>query len=44
MIKPNIEIIGISVSTWKYNNFETTFTYDDVLNIQYYIKKGFWYR
>ena len=40
----NVDIIGIAVSMWKHHNFETTFTYDDVMNIQYSIGKGFRYR
>ena len=39
--KPNVEIIGITISMWKQNDFETIFTSDDVLNIQDAIGKGF---
>ena len=42
--KPIFYIIGITVSMWKQHNFETIFTSDDVLNIQYAIGKGFGYR
>ena len=39
--KPNVEIIVITVSMWKRQNFETIFTSDDVLNIQDVIRNGF---
>ena len=42
--KPNVGIIGISVSMRKQHNFEIIFTSEDVLNIQYAIGKGFGYR
>ena len=39
----NSYIIGITVSIWKQHNFETIFTFNDVLNIQYDIGNGFGY-
>ena len=42
--QPNVELIGIILYMWKNHNFETIFDYDDVLNIQYFIGKGFGYR
>ena len=39
--KPNVDIIGNTLSMWKQHNFETIFTSDDVLNIQDAIGKGF---
>ena len=42
--KPNVGILGIAISIWKHNDFETIFTYNDVMNIQYVIGKIFGYR
>ena len=42
--KTNIYIIGITVHMWEKHNFENLFTCDDVLNIQYSIRKVFGYR
>ena len=39
--KPNVEIIGITLSMRKQHIFETIFTSDDFLNIQDSIVKGF---
>ena len=39
--KPNVDILGITVSMWKQYDFETTFTSYDVMNIQYAIGKVF---
>ena len=39
--KPNIDIIGIIVTLWENYNFETIFTSDDILNIQYAAGKIF---
>ena len=38
----NIDVLGIILSMWKIYNFETIFSYYDVLNIQYVIGKEFW--
>ena len=38
--KPNGDILGIAVTMWK-KDFETIFTYNDVMNIQDSIEKGF---
>ena len=40
--KPNVYIIGITVSMWKEHKYESTFTSNDVFNIQYVIEKVFW--
>ena len=40
--KTYVEITGITVSMWKQHNFETIFTSDDVLNIQYATRKDFY--
>ena len=40
-IQPNVDIKGITVSMWKWHNFETIFTYIDVMNIQDSIGKFF---
>ena len=40
----NIYIIGNAVYVWKKHNFETIFTSDDVLIIQYDIGNRFGYR
>ena len=42
--KPNVDIIGIIVSMWKRNDFETIFTSNNVMKIQYTIGKGFGYQ
>ena len=39
--KPNVDMIGITVSIWKQQNLETIFTSNYVMNIQYAIRKGF---
>ena len=39
--KPSVEILGVKVSMLKQHDFETIFTYNDVMNIQYDIGKGF---
>ena len=41
--KTNFDILGITVSMWKYHDFETIFTYNYVTNVQYFIGKGFGY-
>ena len=35
--KPNVDIIGITLSMWKLHNYGTIFTSSDVMNIQYAI-------
>ena len=32
--KPYVGILGITVSMWTLHDFETIFTYNDVMNIQ----------
>ena len=44
IIKPNVYIVGITVYIWKQHSFETIFSYDDVINIQYSVGNGFSYR
>ena len=39
--KPNVEIIGITVSMWKQNIFDTILTSNDLLNVQGAIRKVF---
>ena len=39
--KPNVDIVGINVSILKRNDFENIFTFNDVINIQYSVGKGF---
>ena len=39
--KPNVHIIGTTVSMWKPHNFETMFSSNDVMNIQDAIGKVF---
>ena len=41
--KPHVDTIVIKVSIWRRNYFETIFTYDDLVNIQYAIGKVFGY-
>ena len=41
--KPHVDTIVIKVSIWRRNYFETIFTSDDLVNIQYAIGKVFWY-
>ena len=40
-IKPNVDIIVTKLCMWKQYNFETILTYNDVMNIQDTIGKGF---
>ena len=40
-IKLNVDIDGIIVYMWGKHEFETIFTYNDIMNIQYGIGKGF---
>ena len=40
-IKPNVDILGITVSMWKQYDFDTIFISNDVLNIQDGIGKVF---
>ena len=42
--KPNVDIVVIAVSMWKIYEFETIFTSNDFMNIQFGIDKGFGYR
>ena len=37
--KSNVDTLGITVHMWKRHEFETIFTYNDVMNIQYVIGK-----
>ena len=39
--KPNIVILGITVSMWEKHYFETIFTSNDIMNIQGVIGKVF---
>ena len=39
--KHNVDILGIKTSTWKQHDFETTLTYNDVMDIQDEIGKVF---
>ena len=39
--KPNVDIYGITVSIYKKREFETIFTSNYVMNIQYEIGEGF---
>ena len=39
--KPNVDILGITVSMYKQHNFETIFTSNNIMNIQYAIGKVF---
>ena len=41
--KPHVDTIVIKVSIWRRNYFETIFTSDDLVNIQYAIGKVFGY-
>ena len=41
IIKPNVDIVGITVSVLKNNEFETIFTSNDITNIQDRNGKGF---
>ena len=41
--KSNYYIIVITLYMWGKHNFETIFTFNDVINIQYAIGKGFGY-
>ena len=42
--KPNVDVVGIAVSMWEKYEFETIFSSNDVMNIQYGIFKGFRHR
>ena len=42
--KSNVDIHGITVFMWENHDFETIFTSNDVINIQYVIGKVFGYR
>ena len=42
--KHNVYIIGSTLYIWKQHIFETIFTFNDVLNIQYAIGKGLGYQ
>ena len=39
--KPNVDIIGITVSMWKIHSFGTIFTSNDIMKIQDDIGNGF---
>ena len=39
--KPNFDTLGIALSMWKCHDFETILTSNDVMNIQYDIRKEF---
>ena len=41
IIESIFDMLGITVSIWKKNDFESIFTSNDVMNIQYGIREGF---